>query len=158
MTLTIWMKSPHNHEVHFLLLSCNFLPSISTFFIVRPSLGYSLVRHPLFPHSLPLQQDHYGFNIPKTSIPPSPVNSSADPALLPTLYLIRHCQVERNVNPQRVPSDTILIDTGQPQAAGLRVALHASSRLQIDAIVASPLKRALQTALIGFEDLIAQRQ
>ena len=46
-----------------------------------------------------------------------------------------------------------MIDTGQLQAADLRAALHASSRLQIDAIVASPLKRALQTALIGFEDL-----
>jgi len=50
--------------------------------------------------------------------------------------------------------DTILIATRQLQAADLRAALPASSRLQIGAIVASPIRRALQTALIGFEDLI----
>jgi broad specificity phosphatase PhoE len=86
---------------------------------------------------------------------PSPVNSGADPALLPTLYLIRHGQAEHNVNPSNVSRrDTILTATGELQAADLRAALPASSRLQIGAIVASPLRRALQTALIGFEDLI----
>jgi broad specificity phosphatase PhoE len=86
---------------------------------------------------------------------PSPVNSGADLALLPTLYLIRHGQAEHNVNPSNVSRrDTILTATGQLQAADLRAALPASSRLQIGAIVASPLRRALQTALIGFEDLL----
>jgi hypothetical protein len=86
---------------------------------------------------------------------PSPVNSGADPALPPALYLICHGQAEHNVNPSQVSRrDTILTPTGQLQAADLRTTLPASSRFQIGAVVASPLRRALQTALIGFEDLI----
>jgi broad specificity phosphatase PhoE len=86
---------------------------------------------------------------------PSPVNSAADPALPPTLYLIRHGEAWHNVSDDHTYTrDTILITAGRLQAARLRAALPASSRLQIGAIVASPLRRALQTALIGFEDLI----
>ena len=47
-----------------------------------------------------------------------------------------------------------MIATRQLQAADLRAALPASSRLLIDAIVASSIRRALQTALIGFGGLI----
>lgn len=64
---TIWTKSPHNHEVHFLLLSCDFLPSISTFFIVGRTLGYSLVRHPLVPQSA-LGAGSLSVQYPETSI------------------------------------------------------------------------------------------
>jgi hypothetical protein len=60
-----------------------------------------------------------------------------------------------NVNPSNVfRRDTILIATGQLLAADPGAALPASSRPQIGAIVASPLRRALQIALIGFKDLI----
>jgi broad specificity phosphatase PhoE len=86
---------------------------------------------------------------------PSPVNSTADSALPPTLYLIRHGEAQHNVSDDHTYTrDTILTPTGELQAAGLRSALPASSRLRIGAVVASPLRRALQTALIGFEDLI----
>jgi hypothetical protein len=89
---------------------------------------------------------------PETSIL---LDSGADPALLPTPYLTYHGQAKHNVNLSNVfRRDTILIATGQLQVVDLGAALPASSRPQIGAVVASPLRRALQTALIGFEDLI----
>lgn len=73
----------------------------------------------------------------------------------PTLYLIRHGQAEHNVNPSHLARrDTILTETGRLQAAKPRAVLPDSSRRRIGAVVASPLRRALLTALIGFEDLI----
>lgn len=73
----------------------------------------------------------------------------------PTLYLVRHGQAEHNVNPSHVARrDTVLTETGRHQAAKLGAVLPDSSRRTIGAVGASPLRRALQTALIGFEDLI----
>jgi broad specificity phosphatase PhoE len=81
--------------------------------------------------------------------------SAPSPATTPTLYLIRHGQAEHNVNPSHVSRrDTVLTDAGRFQAVKLRTALSDHPRCLIDVIVASPLRRALQTALIGFEDSI----
>jgi phosphohistidine phosphatase SixA len=73
----------------------------------------------------------------------------------PTLYLIRRGQAEHNVNPSHLARrDTVLTETGRLQAAKLCAVLPDSLRRRISAVVASPLRRALLTALIGFEDLI----
>jgi broad specificity phosphatase PhoE len=90
---------------------------------------------------------------------PSPVyqeqTSAPAPARTPILYLIPHDQAEHNANPSHVSRrDTVLTDAGRLQAAKSRSALSDPSRRLIGAVVASPLRRALQTALIGFEDLI----
>lgn len=74
----------------------------------------------------------------------------------PTLHLVRHCQAEHNVVPEHVARpDTILTEAGRLQAATLRSAFPEPLRHCLGAVVSSPLRRALQTALIGFEDLVA---
>ena len=96
-------------------------------------------------------------SISQDAFTPSPVYQVQLPATgsAPTLYLVRHAQAEHNVNPSHAHRrDTILTETGQAQAAKLKTALPESSRRQIGAVVASPLRRTLQTALIGFEDLL----
>jgi phosphohistidine phosphatase SixA len=86
---------------------------------------------------------------------PAPQVQTSAPAITPTLYLIRHAQAEHNVNPPYVcRRDTVLTETGRLQAAKLQKDPSDSSRRHIGAVVASPLRRALQTALIGFENLI----
>ena len=123
----------------------------------RCTLGRSLSRHPSLPYRLPFLSRSRMGSISREFYTPSPVyhGQPAATAHVPTLFLIRHGQAEHNVNPSHASRrDTVLTETGRVQAAQLRIALSEPLRRQIGAVVASPLRRALLTALLGFEDLI----
>jgi broad specificity phosphatase PhoE len=116
-----------------------------------------LQPRPITPERLTLSIKIKMGSITRDLYTPSPVYQAqtSDPAPVPTLYLIRHGQAEHNVNPSHVSRrDTILTEAGRLQAAKLRASLPNSSRRNIGVVVSSPLRRALQTALIGFEELI----
>ncbi|PYH88711.1 phosphoglycerate mutase-like protein [Aspergillus ellipticus CBS 707.79] len=74
----------------------------------------------------------------------------------PTLYLIRHGQGEHNINNSHHLRDALLTDLGKEQCRNLRDTFpyHADVSL----ILASPLKRATQTAAYVFAPTLEQRQ
>ncbi|PPJ59658.1 hypothetical protein CBER1_01217 [Cercospora berteroae] len=71
----------------------------------------------------------------------------------PTLHLVRHAQAQHNVHVNNhYLVDPCLTDLGKEQCRQLKASFPKSQH--IDLIVASPLKRTIQTALIAFEDVL----
>lgn len=78
------------------------------------------------------------------------------------IYLMRHAQAEHNVNPHTQTIDTLLTKEGETQAkawslfpvpAGATATFYATSPIALKPEVAfiSPLRRAVQTALVALE-------
>jgi hypothetical protein len=67
-------------------------------------------------------------------------------AMEKTVYFIRHGQSEANALSIEIP-DPLLTERGVAQASGLAA---WSSQLNVQAVVVSPLRRALQTATLAF--------
>ncbi|MEM7473185.1 MAG: histidine phosphatase family protein [Pseudomonadota bacterium] len=74
-----------------------------------------------------------------------------------TLYLIRHGESQFNADYDGVGDplwwDCGLTEKGRSQAIALR---ETAAELKIDRLICSPLTRAIQTARLGFPDLIPQ--
>ncbi|KAF2145324.1 uncharacterized protein K452DRAFT_118418 [Aplosporella prunicola CBS 121167] len=67
----------------------------------------------------------------------------------PVLYLVRHAQGYHNINRQHHLRDPELTPLGTAQCGELRAAFPHHDR--IDVVMASPLKRTVQTAALAFE-------
>ncbi|PIB01650.1 putative phosphatase [Cercospora beticola] len=71
----------------------------------------------------------------------------------PILHLVRHAQAQHNVHVNNhYLIDPCLTDLGKGQCSQLKTSFPKTEH--IDLIVASPLKRTIQTALIAFEDVL----
>ncbi|WBW74172.1 phosphoglycerate mutase/6-phosphofructo-2-kinase family [Schizosaccharomyces osmophilus] len=75
-----------------------------------------------------------------------------------TVYLIRHGQALHNVGPDEDHSirDPVLTDLGVEQSKELSKLL-ADKKVQIDAIVCSPMRRTLQTMDLGLKQYLAKQ-
>ncbi|KAL2193819.1 histidine phosphatase superfamily [Corynascus similis CBS 632.67] len=74
----------------------------------------------------------------------------------PTLILIRHAQAIHNINTNHALRDPSLTDLGHRQSAELREHLraHFPADRKVQLIVTSPMRRALQTALVALDWLV----
>ncbi|GME66338.1 Ubiquitin-conjugating enzyme E2 [Neofusicoccum parvum] len=72
----------------------------------------------------------------------------------PTLYLVRHAEGEHNVNRRHHLRDPPLTPLGHEQCAHLRATFADSDKISI--VLASPLKRTIQTAALCFGAALAR--
>ncbi|GAA6006869.1 hypothetical protein JCM11491_003212 [Sporobolomyces phaffii] len=72
------------------------------------------------------------------------------------LYLTRHAQAEHNVAEDYSIPDAPLTQLGREQSAQLRKDTEESWTNQVDLLVSSPLKRPMQTFIIGYAPLRAR--
>ncbi|KAJ5107650.1 phosphoglycerate mutase family protein-like protein [Penicillium angulare] len=74
----------------------------------------------------------------------------------PTLYVIRHAQGEHNVNDSHHIRDALLTDTGKAQCQELQEKFPFLQDVEV--ILASPLRRTIQTAAYTFAPELEKRQ
>ncbi|KAF2657635.1 phosphoglycerate mutase-like protein [Lophiostoma macrostomum CBS 122681] len=72
----------------------------------------------------------------------------------PTLYLVRHAEGKHNVSKNWDISDPVLTAQGKVQCTNLCKAFQYHNVINL--VVASPLRRAIQTAVLGFSPLLAR--
>ena len=76
---------------------------------------------------------------------PMPLNAASGPS---RVYLLRHGQSETNATGEEGIQDPLLTALGRDQATAWRGKLHL---LRADCVLVSPMRRALQTALLAFD-------
>ncbi|KAJ5737927.1 phosphoglycerate mutase family protein-like protein [Penicillium malachiteum] len=74
----------------------------------------------------------------------------------PILYVIRHAQGEHNVNDSHHIRDALLTDTGKAQCEELQQNFPFLNEIEL--IIASPLRRTVQTAAYTFAPELKKRQ
>ncbi|KAJ5522796.1 phosphoglycerate mutase family protein-like protein [Penicillium frequentans] len=74
----------------------------------------------------------------------------------PTLYVIRHAQGEHNVNDSHHLRDALLTETGKAQCTELQEKFPFLQDVEV--ILSSPLRRAVQTAAYTFAPELEKRQ
>ncbi|PLB48694.1 phosphoglycerate mutase family protein-like protein, partial [Aspergillus steynii IBT 23096] len=74
----------------------------------------------------------------------------------PTLYVIRHAQGEHNVNDSHHLRDALLTETGKAQCKELQEKFPHLEDIEV--ILASPLRRTIQTAAFTFTPELGKRQ
>ncbi|ODM20813.1 hypothetical protein SI65_03866 [Aspergillus cristatus] len=74
----------------------------------------------------------------------------------PILYLVRHGQGEHNVNDSHHIRDPLLTEHGKKQCQDLRDQFQHHEAISL--VLASPLKRAIQTAAHAFPPVLERRQ
>ncbi|EPE33227.1 Phosphoglycerate mutase-like protein [Glarea lozoyensis ATCC 20868] len=73
----------------------------------------------------------------------------------PLLYLVRHAEAEHNVTHNPNTRDALLTEKGIQQCEKLKK-LSESFHHEIDLVVASPLRRTIQTAVYSFGPVLAK--
>ena len=68
-----------------------------------------------------------------------------------TVYFLRHGETNHNVNNNDEP-DTLLTDLGVQQVSSWRQAFGSKDYQDLEVVLVSPLRRAIQTACYAFED------
>ncbi|THZ00685.1 phosphoglycerate mutase-like protein [Aureobasidium pullulans] len=74
--------------------------------------------------------------------------------MAPSIYVVRHAQGHHNVNSQHHLRDPNITDLGWTQCTNLRKTFPKSSLPASLTIMASPLIRTIQTACLGFWDVL----
>ncbi|BGP20384.1 hypothetical protein JCM10213_002304 [Rhodosporidiobolus nylandii] len=69
------------------------------------------------------------------------------------IYLTRHAQAEHNVDEDYTIPDAPLTKLGREQSANLRKETEAGFQKEAELLVTSPLKRPMQTMIIGYAPL-----
>ncbi|KAH0273202.1 phosphoglycerate mutase-like protein, partial [Aureobasidium melanogenum] len=77
--------------------------------------------------------------------------------MAPTIYVVRHAQGHHNVNNQHHLRDPHVTDLGRTQCTNLSNTFPKSSLPASLTIMASPLIRTIQTACLGFGDVLKER-
>ncbi|KAI5215558.1 phosphoglycerate mutase-like protein [Aureobasidium subglaciale] len=77
--------------------------------------------------------------------------------MAPTIYVVRHAQGHHNVNNQHHLRDPNITDLGHTQCTNLSKTFPKSELPASLTIMASPLIRTIQTACLGFGDLLKTR-
>ncbi|KAI4717132.1 phosphoglycerate mutase-like protein [Aureobasidium sp. EXF-10727] len=77
--------------------------------------------------------------------------------MAPTIYVVRHAQGHHNVNNQHHLRDPNVTDLGRTQCTNLSNTFPKSSLPTSFTIMASPLIRTIQTACLGFGDVLKER-
>ncbi|KAK3056636.1 hypothetical protein LTR09_002429 [Extremus antarcticus] len=70
------------------------------------------------------------------------------------LYLTRHAQAEHNVDLDYTIPDAPLTPLGRKQASSLAHTIPSHLQTRVDLLVSSPLKRTLQTTLLGWNPVV----
>jgi hypothetical protein len=68
------------------------------------------------------------------------------------VYLVRHAQAEHNISKDNTQHDPPLTETGRRQASSLTKTFPHRDRVAV--VLTSPLRRAVETSLCGFGDML----